>query len=126
MSVFGTNPDHLSRRDDPDTSHEAGHSINTTTLEWMMYVVICSYSSHGCIADELRAAYPSFSYSSVTARPCALERKGLITRGPDKRRGESGRNQLVMRKSPFADDILAGKMRPAPQILAGDDERITL
>ena len=64
-----------------------------------MHEAISAYGPNGCIAADLLAKYPYLPYSSVTARFAALERKGYITCGPDKRRGPSGRNQRVMRSA---------------------------
>jgi hypothetical protein len=97
--VFGTPTHHLYRKDDPQTSVDAAHSIDTTTLESMVYDGICASGDKGCIADELLEMFEGFRYSSITARFSALERKGLITCGPDKRCGVSNRKQRVMRKA---------------------------
>jgi len=94
---FGTDARYLSRTDSPSTSQSAAESINTNRLETMVYRAIFNCEKSGCIADDLLAQFPSFAYSSITARFAALERKGYITCGPDTRTGKSGRQQRVMR-----------------------------
>jgi len=111
---FGTDPNFLHRRDSPQTSIDAAYGVNTSKLERMMFKAICTYGVRGCIADDLLEDHSYLPYSSVTARPSALERKNLIVRGPDTRTGEAGKQQMVMRKSPYADAILA-KPPPPPK-----------
>ena len=95
--MYGTDPIELYRSEDPDTSAEAAHSVDTTKLEKMVHEAIETAGHNGCIAADLLAKFPYLPYSSVTARFSALERKRFITCGPDKRTGPSGRNQRVMR-----------------------------
>jgi hypothetical protein len=114
MSEYGTDPEHLFRSDAPDTSIEAALSVDTTYLERLVHKAIESYGRHGCIAADLLGRFPHLPYSSVTARFAALERKGFISCGPDKRRGPSGRNQRVMRSGSYkvstaANSIEAGE-----------------
>jgi DNA-binding MarR family transcriptional regulator len=92
---YGTDPRKLARTVDPVTSHEAAHAADTTRLEAMVHREIARRGQ--CIAADLVAHFSGLSYSSVTARFKSLEDKGLISCGPDKQRGPSGRNQRVMR-----------------------------
>lgn len=101
MDTYGTDPVELFRSDDPDTSAEAAHSVDSSKLEKMVHEAIHAYGANGCIAADLLSTYHYLPYSSVTARFAALERKGFISCGPDKRRGPSGRNQRVMRAGQF-------------------------
>jgi len=94
--IFGADPKVLARRDDPDTSHEAAQSIDTTTLERMVYDAVCSFGARGCISDEVRAIYPWLPYSSVTARYRSLLDKKYIADTGARRPGSSGRNQRVL------------------------------
>jgi hypothetical protein len=94
---YGTDPIELYRAENPSTSAEAAHSVDTTKLEKMVHEAIEAAGTNGCIAADLLAKYHYLPYSSVTARFAALERKGFISCGPDKRTGPSGRNQRVMR-----------------------------
>jgi hypothetical protein len=102
MDVFGTNPEILHRTDDPDTSVEAAHSVDTSKRERQVLEQIGSFDqTAGCISDQVRAQfYVDTPYSSVTARYSALDRKGLIKRGPDTRPGKSTKHQMVMRITP--------------------------
>ena len=97
-SLFGTDPRNLSRTYDPQTSHEAAHSIDTTGLEQLVYETICEFGPQGTISDEVREAlaHMNLSYSSVTARYAALKEKGLIELSGSRRPGKSGRGQNVM------------------------------
>jgi|TARA_R110000824_G_scaffold124614_4_gene283317 DNA-binding MarR family transcriptional regulator len=98
ISLFGTDPRNLSRTYDPQTSHEAAHSIDTTGLEQLVYETICEFGPQGTISDEVREAlaHMNLSYSSVTARYAALKEKGLIELSGSRRPGKSGRGQNVM------------------------------
>lgn len=80
-----------------NTSLEALFSVDTTRLEDLVLGTVRRFGKDGCTADDVRKVHPELSYSSVTARPASLLRKGLITRGPDTRVGVSGRRQRVMR-----------------------------
>ncbi len=94
--MFGTSPKKLVRRYDPATSYEAATSIDSKTLELMVYQAIKSYGAAGCISDDIRAMYPHLPYSSVTARYKALLENGLIEIIGSKP-CKSGRSQRVMR-----------------------------
>lgn len=94
--VFGTDPHFLVRRNDPDTSHEAAHGVDSTSLENLVYEVIKSHGIIGCISDQVRATYPNFPYSSITARYKGLLTKGWIVDSGVRRPGKSGRNQRVL------------------------------
>jgi len=94
---FGTEAYKLRRKASPETSVEASGSVDTTKLEKLVYKTILDFGDGGCIADDVLAKYPSYPYSSLTARFSALEKKGYIIRNGDKRKGRSGKNQAVMR-----------------------------
>lgn len=94
--MFGTSPKKLVRRYDPATSYEAATSLDSKTLELMVYQAIKSYGAAGCISDDIRAMYPHLPYSSVTARYKALLENGLIEIIGSKP-CKSGRSQRVMR-----------------------------
>ena len=100
QSMFGTDPDKLARRDGPDTSKAAAMSVDTSRLEELVYRTILGYPD-GCISDQVRAAHPQLSYSSITARYKALMDKGLIYDTGERRRGASGKMQRVMRATVF-------------------------
>ena len=100
---FGTSAHMLHRKDSPDTSVQAAYQLDSTKLEKIVYDTIKSFES-GCIADDVLAKLPEYRYSSITARFAALDRKGFIYRDGDKRKGDSGRGQLVMRVTGGSDD----------------------
>ncbi len=100
-SGFGTEPYKLHKKDSPSTSVEAAYAVDSTKLESMVYDAVVGFGKLGCISDEVRAQYPNYPYSSITARYAALERKGKIFYKGDKRKGESGRNQRVIRSYKF-------------------------
>lgn len=113
------------------TSLAAFHSIDLTDLEEQVRDVIASFGAHGCISDEVRDLFPTLSYSSVTARFASLEEKGAICRNGDTRKGDSGRQQQVMRDGAYAivkppvlvkpkNPFLAGMMFAAKFIVSAD------
>lgn len=94
---FGSDPKILVRNQDPDTSHAAALTVDSTRLEQMVYEAICSYPN-GCISDQLLERFSSFPYSSITARYRALLDKGFIEDTGERKPGRSKRMQRVMRK----------------------------
>jgi hypothetical protein len=92
---FGSPVFKLVRKDDPATSHQAAHAVDTTKLEQMVYEAIKSFPN-GCISDEILEMYPNYPYSSITARYRALLDKDMIEVTGVKR-GRFGRNQRVMK-----------------------------
>jgi hypothetical protein len=94
---FGTDPQKLVRTEDPDTSHASANAVDTTKLEALVYEAIKKYGDRGCISDQIRALYPSYPYSSITARYRALLDKGFIIDTGERRQGQSGRSQRVMK-----------------------------
>jgi hypothetical protein len=97
LPSFGTHPDKLARRDDPDTSQTSAKKVDSTKLEQMVYNAIKAFGSRGCISDEIREQFAHLPYSSVTARYKALIDKGLIEDTGERRPGNSGRPQRIMR-----------------------------
>ena len=96
-----TDPRTLVRVNDPVTSHAAANSIDIDGLEKMVYDEICRTEDRGATQDELLSAFPYMSYSSVTARPAALKRKGLVAYNGESRPGRSGRSQKVLVAAKF-------------------------
>lgn len=97
MFDFGTEPRKLVRRNDPDTSIEAAIKVDSKHLEAMVYGAIKSFGYHGCISDQIREKFPHLPYSSVTARYRALIDKNFVEDTGERRIGDSGRSQRVMR-----------------------------
>ena len=56
----------------------------------------------GMTQDELLRKFQAYSYSSITARPAALKRKGLIVDSGERRLGRSTRKQAVLVAAEFA------------------------
>jgi len=94
---FGTQATKLVRRKDPDTSKIAAVLVDSTKLEKLVYEAIKSFGVYGCISDQVRARYPTYPYSSITARYRALLDKGFIVDTGERRPGKSKRQQRVMR-----------------------------
>ena len=92
---FGTEAFRLVRKEDPITSHEAAQGVDTTKLETLVYEAIKGFPD-GCISDEILEMYPTYPYSSITARYRALLDKGFIEVTGVKR-GKFGRNQRIMK-----------------------------
>lgn len=92
-----TDPHTLHRTESPDTSRAAAYAVDTTKLEGMVYAAILKFGSGGCIQDDILALFRTFPYSSITARFRALLDKGLIEDTGERRAGNSGRMQRVLR-----------------------------
>lgn len=96
-----TPPRTLVRKQDPDTSHIAAHTLDASRLEAMVLEDIEQAGTYGITQDELILLHPEFSYSSITARPAALKRKGLIFDSGERRKGRSGRPCAVLKVAKF-------------------------
>ena len=94
---FGTPAYMLRRNEDPETSHEAAELVDTTNLEQMVFNVIKSFGAHGCIGDDIVRCMPNRGVQTVSPRYAPLLRKNKIYRLGDKRKGNTSRQQLVMR-----------------------------
>lgn len=92
----------LFRRNASDTSVEAALSIEVNKLEGMVLNAIKSAGHKGMTQQELIEKFSNYSYSSITARPSALKRKGLIVDSGERRVGKSGRKQAVLVASDLA------------------------
>jgi hypothetical protein len=95
--IFGTEAKKLVRTNDPDTSHAAANSVDSTKLEGLVYEAIKKFGDKGCISDQILAMYPNYPYSSITARYRALLDKGFIVDTGERRKGQSGKNQRVLK-----------------------------
>jgi len=85
----------LARNADPDTSHEAAQSIDTTELERVVYEVIKSFPN-GCIGDDVVRSLPQYGIQTISPRYAPLIRKGWVIATGEKRVARSGRSQRVM------------------------------
>ena len=91
----------LARSHDPATSHDAAESITASHMEQVVLEKIEDFGSDGCISDQVLAALPHYGYSTVTARYKQLKEKGFVKVDDRKRKGKSGRGQLVMWATQF-------------------------
>ena len=91
-----TSPRVLARSDSPGTSKAAANDLPVTDLEVLVYQAVRDSGEEGMTQDDLLERFPNLSYSSVTARPAALKRKGMILDSGRKRPGRSGRLQVVL------------------------------
>lgn len=96
-----TPPFKLVRNEDPSTSHEAAENVNATYMEQVVYEVIESFGPSGCISDQVLEVLSHHRYSTITARYKQLKEKGLVKVDHRKRKGKSGRGQLVMWATEF-------------------------
>lgn len=96
-----TRTEMLHRHHATDTSIEAAESIDITRLEQMILEDIELAGVWGMTQDDLLSMHPRLSYSSVTSRPAALKRKGLIFDSGERRLGKSGRRQAVLKAAKF-------------------------
>lgn len=93
---FGTFWQTLVRRNAPVTSIEAAASVDSASMEQLVYEVIADFPD-GCIQDEVLAKLSQYPYSSVTARFRGLLNKGYIIDTGLTRPGKSGRQQRVLK-----------------------------
>jgi hypothetical protein len=96
-----TRTEMLHRHHASDTSIEAAESIDTTRLERMILEDIELSGIWGMTQDDLLQMHPRLAYSSITSRPAALKRKGLIYDSGERRLGKSGRRQAVLKATKF-------------------------
>jgi hypothetical protein len=94
--TFGTIWQKLVRKTDPVTSIEAAITVNTRSMEQIVYDTICQFPD-GCIQDEVLQVLNFYPYSSVTARFKALIEKGYIEDTGKTRPGRSGKQQRVIK-----------------------------
>ena len=96
----------LARTHDPKTSWEAAEKVDTNRLEKVVLKAIQAHGENGATHDQIFQYLNMISHKSgfkdayregsITPRYATLERKGLITRNGDTRKGRAGRSQLVM------------------------------
>ena len=95
LELFGTLPKFLYRKEAPQTSFQAAHSVDTKTLEKLVYEVIRTHPE-GCISDEILEELKGLPYGSITGRYKALKTKKLIE-VVGTRVGRSGKPQGIMK-----------------------------
>lgn len=94
--IFGTEPKFMVRASDPDTSIDAAVTVDSTTLEQMVYEAIAKHPN-GCTSDELMAHFPNHGVQTISPRFAPLIRKGFIEDTGERRKSSTGRSQRVMK-----------------------------
>lgn len=97
VPIFGTHPEKMARNSDPDTSQEAAEKVDSAKLEKMVYEVICMYP-FGCTSDQIMKHFPKHGVQTISPRYAPLIRKGLIYDTGERRPGNLGRQQRVLKK----------------------------
>ncbi len=101
-----TAPYKLYRSDGPETSKAAAESLNITRLEKIVYDTVKSFGSSGCIQDDVLKVHSGTNlgsnYGSFTGRFGSLKEKKKLFESGRKRKGESGKQQIVL----VADEFL--------------------
>jgi hypothetical protein len=99
--LFDTPAFKLARSRDPSTSHDAADALDVSKMERLVLSAIISFGSAGCISDDVLNILPDYRYSTITARYKQLKEKGLVFVDQRKRKGQSGRQQLIMWSKEF-------------------------
>ncbi len=96
--LFGTDPHKLSKRIDPETSHEAGHLVDSAYREKVVFDTVSRFPHHtGMICQEIATVLGKHMHDT-SPRISGLLEKGLLYRQGDKRLGDkSNRYQLIVR-----------------------------
>lgn len=94
--LFDTPAFKLARSRDPSTSHDAADALDVSKMERLVLSAIISFGKDGCISDDVLNTLSHHRYSTVTARYKQLKEKDLVIVDGTKRKGSSGRQQLVM------------------------------
>ena len=94
--IFGTDPKFMVRNSDPDTSHQAAVTVDSTYLEMLVYEVIAKHPN-GCTSDEIMAHFPDRGVQTISPRYAPLIRKGFIVDSGERRRGNLGKSQRVLK-----------------------------
>ena len=102
--LFSTPAFKLARSRDPSTSHDAADKLDVNKMERIVLAAITSFGSSGCISDDVLRILPAYRYSTITARYKQLKEKGLVFVDTRKRKGESGRQQLIMWSKEFYEE----------------------
>lgn len=88
MELFEDTPSYkLVRADAPYTSKQAAKNVSSGKMLALVYNEVVKAGASGITTKEIRTRYPFYPYSSITARPAALQQKGKIYYEGDKRDG---------------------------------------
>ena len=121
---FGTPAHLLTRTADPETSHAAGESVDTTKMESEIFNHICQFlPEFGCTSYQIYQASGVHPWS-ISPRIKGLERKGYIYYQGDTRKGGSGRQMRIMRvnRRRVHRVIVAGRRGDDPQWATGQQD----
>lgn len=85
------------------TTFDAYHALDTSTIKARILRVIEAYGAGGCNYDQVKAHFAGEGRKdgTINTRFSELERDGLIFRRGDVSSGVSGHAQLVLRHSSF-------------------------
>ena len=86
----------LHRKNASDTSIKAAEKLDAVGLEYMVLIAIREAGEIGMTQGELLAKFCEYPYSSITARPAALKRKGLVFDSGLRRKSNFSRKQIVL------------------------------
>ena len=86
----------FARKTDPETSKQAGSSVDATNLERIVLDAIKRFPE-GCILEEIELAIPHIRASSISPRIRPLINKGYVVDTHTTRPGSSGRNQRIVK-----------------------------
>ena len=75
------------RNTDPQSSHEAASQVNVNAYE---HVVLSALRAYGDMIQTEVVAITGYPNETITPRFASLERKGLIRKTGEKRKGRSG------------------------------------
>ena len=82
-----TTPSKLHRKGSPQTSIDAAHSVPTARMRRYVLALIDLAGLRGTTIKEMNKNHPQYTTSTISARPCELERGGHIFYAGDKRSG---------------------------------------
>ncbi len=80
-----TTPSKLHRKGSPRTSIDAAHSVPTARMRRYVLSLIDLAGLKGTTIKEMNKNHPQYTTSTISARPCELERGGHIFYAGDKR-----------------------------------------
>jgi len=101
-----TDPYMMVRTDDPDTSHVAAESFDPSRMEALVLEAVAKFPN-GCIADDIKAMFPSIRRHTINPRFAPLLRAGCIVDTGERRKAKSGRGQRVVKFVPEPERVSA-------------------
>ena len=80
-----TAPYKLARKESPQTSKDAAERVPSARMRRYVLALIDLAGRKGTTIREMNKAHPQYTTSTISARPCELERAGHIFYAGDKR-----------------------------------------